>query len=702
MERLPTGEQTLVSRLWLRGAVPDPQTARLRLENLLGAADLRPRSLPASAIVCVRRLSAPPLALGRRHGGAQSPHAWGRAVAGTLERLAAGAARPIRGPVPPTAEAVVFADRAELLASLALDWGRQLIPTRWWWRGILGDGDTLRPLISEWLAAPEYVPAALEHLARAGAAFEFVRALGTDEAREMSRRVARVYGLQELCGALAEPIGEGRGESTDSSASARDASSASGHAVSTNALHREVPAPPWRVLIPETLRLQLSREQECLLGIGLTHARAPALARAPSFASDVRAWRSRHGMTLGDYNSSAAGRHEEAFAAPIPRASLSESVEAERVQSVPAALVPNVAHEVDRAQPSRDTTQGRMEADVRGAFAASPASQGTPAGVELLEDEGAPAAILPLEAERGVGKSRVSTGRETPPEHLATAGDGTEVKGSYQTEGAAGFKRQEPTPPPYLLEGGVETKLGGLFYLVNLGIFLGLYGDFTNPLRPGLTLPMWDFVALMGRRLCEEYAGEEARVDPAWALLARLAGRAEDDPPGLHFEPPSEWRVPAPWLSPFPEAGPWRWSDDGLRLRARHPEGFTIFDVTREGGDPVRQLRNEAAAYAHAGSFEMQREDACEASATCGPLETWIGWLCAYAGARLYRALGTHTPREALRLLFEQEARVRMTATHLEVLYVLAALPFEVRLSGLDRDPGWVPAAGRFVRFVYE
>jgi hypothetical protein len=43
-----------------------------------------------------------------------------------------------------------------------------------------------------------------------------------------------------------------------------------------------------------------------------------------------------------------------------------------------------------------------------------------------------------------------------------------------------------------------------------------------------------------------------------------------------------------------------------------------------------------------------------------------------------------------------------VTATHVDVLFQLAGLPVEVRLSGLDRDPGWVPAAGRFVAFRYE
>jgi hypothetical protein len=28
-------------------------------------------------------------------------------------------------------------------------------------------------------------------------------------------------------------------------------------------------------------------------------------------------------------------------------------------------------------------------------------------------------------------------------------------------------------------------------------------------------------------------------------------------------------------------------------------------------------------------------------------------------------------------------------------------LPLQIRFAGLDRDPGWVPAAGRFITFHF-
>jgi hypothetical protein len=73
----------------------------------------------------------------------------------------------------------------------------------------------------------------------------------------------------------------------------------------------------------------------------------------------------------------------------------------------------------------------------------------------------------------------------------------------------------------------------------------------------------------------------------------------------------------------------------------------------------------------------------------------------AYVRVRLRLALGLDDASEVGRVLCEQDARVALTATHLDVTFALDALPIGVRLCGLDRDPGWIPAAGRVVSFHF-
>jgi len=43
-----------------------------------------------------------------------------------------------------------------------------------------------------------------------------------------------------------------------------------------------------------------------------------------------------------------------------------------------------------------------------------------------------------------------------------------------------------------------------------------------------------------------------------------------------------------------------------------------------------------------------------------------------------------------------------VTPSRLDLHFSLAGHPLEIRLAGLDRDPGWVPAAGRTIAFHYE
>jgi hypothetical protein len=241
----------------------------------------------------------------------------------------------------------------------------------------------------------------------------------------------------------------------------------------------------------------------------------------------------------------------------------------------------------------------------------------------------------------------------------------------------------------------VDTGLGGLFYLVNLGQGLGLYGDFTTPAAPGIGLDLWDFVTLLGRRLL----GRPVQSDPVWELLAGLAGRAATEPPGRGFDPPRAWRVPDDWLGPFEPAGEWRWSAAGGRLRLQHPAGFAVLDVPRNDRAASDQLRQELETVGVPEGPPLLRRSLPPLPA--GPLRRWVALLGAYARARLSRALG-HPPERVGEVLLRHRARVFVTLVHVDVALSLAELPIEIRLAGLDRDPGWVPAAGRVVAFRFD
>ncbi|MBD5800727.1 hypothetical protein AZOA_01270 [Azoarcus sp. Aa7] len=52
--------------------------------------------------------------------------------------------------------------------------------------------------------------------------------------------------------------------------------------------------------------------------------------------------------------------------------------------------------------------------------------------------------------------------------------------------------------------------------------------------------------------------------------------------------------------------------------------------------------------------------------------------------------------------LAERPARIRATASHLDVHLRLSEVHLDIRRTGLDLDPGWLPWLGRVVRFHYD
>ncbi len=699
--------KTYVRKLSAVSLERDATALRLRLERALVGADFHPPGLPASAILCVRRLSdrraSAPHA---RTNGALAFSEWRRSVASAIERLARHAASPARGPVPANAEAVIFSDRAELLACLAADWCEEAAPARWWWRSLFGGLDAAAAMLSAWLDTPEHVPSALGRLDAAGKLIRFARALGENEARSIRRRVVEKFGLYEVAAALDSTAGYEERATLTSERSEAGVGDAGDDARAE--AERPVPrAAPWRRYVPELRGYDLGREQGCMVGVGLMLLRSPSRVRSSDFSESLKRWRfdadapaseePEQPLTHTDVKALArdeseadapttffnAGREASTRKESILDSSdggegKSSTLSAASYEATPRA---RVEHEGDAGEGS-SAPAGFVAEDVRSTEADERA------GLATVEDAAAARPVL-----------RQSQREEQAPEPVA---------GSWETTSLESVETEEFVPSSPVGHARIQTRFGGLFYLINLGLFLNLYGDFTTPLAPGLALPLWDFLALLGERLC----GGRVREDAVWGLLAKLTGRGEDEPPGRDFAPEDEWRLPPGWLAPFREQSVRSWSDEGGRLRVRHAEGFLILDVplAREGREQTaethegRWLDEELHVYDGHARFNLRRAPSVmdDDGGEGGALERWLGRLLPYVNARLRRALGVGESVEAARLVCEQEARVSVTETRLDVTFALERLPVEVRLSGLDRNPGWVPAAGRYVAFDYE
>jgi hypothetical protein len=498
--------------------------------------------------------------------------------------------------------------------------------------------------------------------------------------------------------------------------------------------------PPWREFVPETrigAVAALAPERELLLGVALALSRAPSRARSGRFADGVAAWleaRVDRGEAGPWWFGAGAGAPDSTAVA-----SRSRSGEVAIDPSAGTAPEDGVAQEapagVRRPLPGvAPTSPGSVDGPPGG----SPAASAPPAGApepSIWAPRGArsPAAlrepVVDPEAERPsvspeFGATRSAGVRRAPAAAAApvasdgpASGDSAGLPAGAGTAPPAGAS-VAPSPrlraarapavaiaPDWFGATAVtETALGGVFYLLNLLTALGLYGDFTTPREPGIELDPWDCVTLLARRLI----GRPVPRDPVWALLARLAGREARGAAGADrrvtagpgFAPPRWWRAPAEWLEPFPAGGLWRWSAAGGTLRIVHPAGFRAIAVPRTGAAPAEQLTREWGRLPTPGGTRPRR--AALRPEPRAPLDRWVSRLAAYADARLRLALGAGAQRSLAELLFAHRARVVVTPTNVEITLRLAGLPLAVRFAGLDRTPGWLPAAGRFVSIEFE
>ena len=512
----------------------DALMTRLLAERAIDSAGLRPAGLPASAIVCVRRIR---VAAARRAAGDLRP--WmPDARAQVADALRMGA-RPLASPPPANAAAIVFMDEAELLASLVHDYARGH-GDAWWWRALLGSPPTdalLRDLLIE--AAP-IVPAAVDLLERRGGAPDLGAALPPPACGRAIEAVAVAFGV-------ARPQA-GRGPDHDCGPA------------------QSIAATPEPGAIREALRAARLRDvdrlepvQRALIGAALLLHRAPALARAPGvFAAVLR--------TL------------ERSAGPPIEPGVSGFLDSRGSRGGPARavepLVPSPpGHGRSRARDERD-------ADTRATDRNEATPSPTPSGDRL------PARVQAEDARALDVRTAV---------HAAAVRD-------------AGTDRNHEAVEPVAIE-TVASACAGVLYLVNVAIRGGLYADFTEPASTGaLDIPMGDFLALAGERIC----GAALRDDKAWGILSTLSGRSTEEPRGV--------------------------LDDGTFEALRRTAAFAL---------------------------DMAPDDA-------------LGLLCCRPG------------------------RIVLTPTRLDAFFALETHPLSIRMGGLDRNPGWVPAAGRFMEFVYE
>jgi hypothetical protein len=659
-----------IRKLRVQAGDGDGLSCRRRAERELAGVEVPSLQGLPDAVLCVRSMRAPlPAAI--REGRHFSHN---EALAKILDKFFQTAARPARGFVPASASAVVFADRAELLACLALDWLRGEIPERWWWRALFPRTHAADAVRQHWQAEARQVPEAMQRLDQAGQSAQFCRALPADVCDEITARVAAEFGVEKSARAIAQASRAAVALEKAVFAEARPdppISVSGGQEIAR-------PNPPWIAWL--NVPPKLETESQALFVLSLMLAEAPAILRSERFTEQLENFVREYSWPQGEINSRRSTRlvSKTETTLTVDRGEILEPPRHAGLRSDHSPARDGISPPVPTEVPSPSSVPATLKASVRSSARAS-----MPMGSDDFPslDEIAPA----------------SPPVSSPP---SPSFDSTRLETTIP-KSADGL-----LPRELGRHATVITEFGGVFYLLNVALALELYGDFTKPKHPDLPLTLWDFLALLGRKM----VGPEFVEDPCWDLLAALSRREITEPPGAWFDPPTEWRLPDSWMRPFPEKTGSRVRTQNGRLCLRHPAGFTVLDVANENELPGKIQCEEPRLGLVPENVRVDFPTNCAGKTSQSDecvghearLERWLTWLTDYFWARLGRAWAEPDRDKIRELVFPHRAQIACTAGRGDVYFSLAQHPLAVRLAGLDRDPGWVPAAGRVISFHYD
>ena len=281
--KFPFGENTTISRLRMPYS-GDQLAARLRYARLFSGMDLHPASLPLNVVVCIRKLRDPqPRTLQFDRAEWRFSDVWRDSISREIESLYRRAYRPNRETVPAQAECIVFADYAELLASLANDWCKETLHQHWWWQSLFPNLERAQTIARIWIKAAEFAPTALQLLVKKGVAAEFANKLQPDESKDLLKQIIETFGLSKLQNALFSPMT--KDEIADFQKIIENKQKENLKKQTTEMIFQN---DFLSEIVSETHSQNLTFERKILLAVGLLLARAPRVVRSTEFARQVR------------------------------------------------------------------------------------------------------------------------------------------------------------------------------------------------------------------------------------------------------------------------------------------------------------------------------------------------------------------------------------------------------------------------------
>ena len=632
-----------IARLRGHAALREPIIARLAAEALASEVASALPALPPQSVLMVRRLAlaVPGLDL-TRLPESRVRQDTARAAHALLTDAYRRAARPACEMVSGQCAAVLFGDEAELLACLARDALSGRLDA-WWWRTLLGE--RYPDWSTAWRDRPAATTAALRLLTRAGLA-----------ARTTAELRARGVEIDRLPDAVPPNDASERSD--------RPAATGDGRLpmrTQAAALGR----PSADGVVPERQGPLPAAHVSADLPLAAPAVVAPRTPLSPKAATELP------GAGPPAVEPGSAIVTPALLRSAIPSAASPASVALPHASPAPRGDAPSPSANAraaagDAVAPWPAPADGGSASShhsatpVRPATASSDPQEEPPTadGTALVSTVGTtdrgPPSVACGTAAAGMGLAASPPGseeksrpRRRPADRLARVVakivPGTKVDARPPDESDDEVSAFPLASAPQAISSGY----GRLLFLVNLLLDDGLYPDFTRPTERGFPVPIWRLLALLGSAL----AGPALRGDAIWGLLDRLAAEL---PTGDDCAFDRVWPIPA-----APARGHFR-----------------------PPSEPHRQHLHRT------------------------PRRGFARWLARYQlslRARLAQSLAI-PPALVGNALRQQRGNslLWVSAAEIVVVQALDEHPVAWRLAGLDRDPGYLPSAGRKLRFVFD
>lgn len=669
MAMLPASRKVSIDKLTARGGCRNDASTRLQLTRLLDKIDFRPAGLPPSAILIINRIS--PFSIKTSHSlhkGNNNIQSLQTSVKRTLHNIYRNAIRPQNGFIPPTAQAIVFSDRAELLACLVNELACGTAGNKWYWGSILNKypyRDTSKTITALFADDITYLPLTLLHLHEWHMAERILTVLSVQIAEQLSIQLAEVYGLSHIvaafnaCSAVTDSTRQGDSGNSGSNAPRTDLVDAS-QDIAVTSRHAKVVKERdiskllnqqatsieefdrvWnRLLAVGTVPSGVSPQHKMLLGLSLLLAKSPWQARREVFQRSVAsAWR------------------EQA--------------------------------RVNELTPFTENPLTGRRSDA-----------GEDAAVQITEETGVQHAL-----------------QQSP---ATTGADELQTKGLTSITETGNGVAAATTKQDILHEQAITTGLGGILYLLNLLESLNFPDRFAQQGHPAGNLSRWAWIELIARMLLKNQK-QQFDTDPVWNLLAMLDGRKKGCIPGGSFKGSNQFRLPYGWFSSIcRQCDTYRWICAGGRLLLWSSAGVLLLNIDRNDEPEYRQADDELQHYLNAASIRSSRRRQrkllsqsstdrvpielhyhCEGVSDNANLVQWLQSLMTFIRRRLAFAMDGKTSPDFAALL-RCRGKLYLSATHLDLVAPLDGISLAARRAGLDRDPGWCPALGKVVLFHFE